>query len=164
MDLAWSSTTLSSKNLPYAYQIDLADCLVMSIHEQSKDGYIFPAIGWGGSWAATRNPWYIPTFRLVGWKTIPWQEWIEVSMETSPIFFWGGGFQDDAKNVAGHCYCNRSFPYNQLVVLSWWFGARWFGFVGSPYQRDWDSNWGTMIHRAPKHQPPQVYHQFTTSD
>ncbi len=34
-------------------------------------------------------------------------------------------------------------------MVNCWFGALWFGFVESPYERDWDS-WGPCPDSNPK--------------
>ena len=37
-------------------------------------------------------------------------------------------------------------------MVNWWFGARWFGFLGSPYEKELGILQGTPNHQAPNHQ------------
>ena len=43
-----------------------------------------------------------------------------------------------ARFFLGHRTCGRCFFFGLAFqqMVNWWFGARWFGFLGSPYERD----------------------------
>ena len=38
------------------------------------------------------------------------------------------------------------------LMVNWWFGARWFGFLSSPYERDCYERGRIPNHRAPNYQ------------
>ena len=46
------------------------------------------------------------------------------------------------------------------LMVNWWFGARWFGVLGSPYERDWLLlNWsGWLKINLPKQRNQNKYH------
>ena len=68
----------------------------MSIHEQSKDGKLFSQQLVGG--VVEHQPEIHGISQLFGWLVEkPSLDRSEVSMETSPFFFFGGWIQVDAK-------------------------------------------------------------------
>ena len=45
--------------------------------------------------------------------------------------------RDSQSTIPGDYHFKWSLTSREMV--DWWFGARWFGFLGFPYERDWDS-------------------------
>ena len=52
---------------------------------------------------------------------------------------------------------NGSFSITTYqLVAHWWFGAQWFGFLGSPYERDCCFRVARLNPKAPGPQPPRL--------